>query len=223
MNTQSLSRVLTGILILIAGIGALLDALNVFNFWEYAAIWWPIAVIVAGILVIIADRRQYITAGVLLIVGVILQLNELNILDVNVWGLIWPVIIIAIGVSVLINRAGRPTSAKIQDLETVSAVFSGSETINKSQDYKGGKTTAIFGGVVIDLRDAKIKKEATLEVFALCGGIELKVPREWKVQHSVLPILGGIESKSHSEKITDKSPTLYITGTVALGGVEIKS
>jgi len=223
MNKPTLSRIFAGILILIFGLGALLDALNVFVFWPYVGTWWPVILIVAGILTFISNRSQYITSIVLLSIGAIFLINNLNFADVDVWAVFWPVIIIAIGVSVLINRAGQPKNVKTNEIDTVSAIFAGNEVINKSQDYKGGKSTAIFGGVTIDLRDAKIKNEATLEVFALCGGIELKIPREWKVQHRVVPILGGIESKSHSEKITDKSPILYITGTVALGGVEVKS
>lgn len=223
MNTQSLSRLITGILILIVGVGALLDAVNVFPFWEYAATWWPLAIIASGFLVLLSNRSQYITVIALLLVGTVLQLNKLNVIEVDLWRVIWPVIIIAVGLSILVKYKGNSKKVKTSDREEVSAVFAGNETINKSHDYKGGSATAIFGGVSIDLRDAKIVKEATLDVFALCGGIELKVPREWKVEHKVLPILGGIESKSHSEKITDSSPTLYITGTVALGGVEIKS
>lgn len=223
MNTQSLSRIITGILILVVGFGALLDALNVISFWSFAGTWWPLAIVVGGVLTFIGNRQQYITALALVGIGAILQLDNLGVVDVEVWSILWPVIIIAVGLSVLVNRSQHSRQAKTQDINTISAVFASNETINKSQDYQGGKATAVFGGVSIDLRDAKIAKEATLEVFALCGGIELKVPREWKVEHKVFPILGGIESKAHSDKVTDKSPVLYITGTVALGGVDVKS
>jgi len=223
MNTQSLSRILAGILITLVGLGALLDALSVFSFWQYAATWWPLAVIVAGILSLIADRRQYITGLALIVIGIILQVYRLDLVEINVWSLIWPIAIIAVGLSILINRSSRPKDVNVKDLETVSAIFGGSETINKSQDYKGGKITSVFGGVVIDLRDAKILKAASIDVFVLCGGVELKIPRDWRVEYRVSPILGGVESKDHSERATDKSPVLTIVGTVALGGVEVKS
>ena len=223
MNTQSLSRILTGTLVLIIGVGALLDALNVWPFWQYAGTWWPLSLVAAGLLVVLNDAKQYITALALITIGAMLQINNLDIIDINFWSIIWPVIIIAVGLSILVSRTGCPKNVKANDVDEVSAIFSGNESINNSKNYVGGRATAIFGGVSIDLRDAHITKEATIDVFALCGGIELKVPREWKVQHRVLPILGGVESKSHSEKVTDASPVLYVTGTVALGGVEIKS
>ena len=223
MNTQSLSRILAGLLILLVGVGALLDSLGIFSFWQLASTWWPLAVIAAGVLSIIANARQYITGVILIAVGVILQLSRLDMLQVNVWSLIWPAAIIAVGVSVLFNHTSRPKNVSKEGRDDISAVFAGSETINKTQNYQGGKITAIFGGVGIDLRDANIVKTATIDVFALCGGIEIRIPREWRVEYHVTPILGGVESKQHSEKATDKSPLLIITGTVALGGVEVKS
>ena len=117
----------------------------------------------------------------------------------------------------------RPKNIKVQDLDDLTAIFGGSETVNSSKNYLGGKATAIFGGVTLDLRDAVIKKEATLNVFALCGGIELKVPREWKIKTEVFPILGGVESKSSSTAFKDDAPLLIVTGTAALGGIEIRS
>ncbi|MAU33598.1 hypothetical protein CL689_00755 [Candidatus Saccharibacteria bacterium] len=223
MNTQSLARILTGSLIILAGIGALLDALGVFPFWAMARTWWPLAVILAGLLLLLKNRHQFIWALALIAGGALLQLRSLEVVSFNVWALFWPVVIIAIGLSVLMNRTMASKATRIQDTDDVSAIFGGSETINTSKNYQGGKATAVFGGVVIDLRDAHIKKEATLNVFALCGGVEVKVPREWKIQPQVFPIIGGVESKSHSQKADDNAPVLIITGTVALGGVEVRS
>lgn len=221
---QRIVRILTGSLITLIGIGALLDALDVLSFWANIQDIWPLGLIIAGLLVLISNTRQFIWAGVLVFGGILLQLRTLEIIEFNIFALFWPVIIIAVGLSVLINRSSstaKKTSQK--DSDTVSAVFAGSETINASKDYQGGKATAVFGGVTIDLRDAVIKKQATLDVFAFCGGIELKVPRNWTVRSQVFPILGGVESKSQT--VTDKNdgPVLVITGTVALGGVEVKS
>ena len=218
---QSIIRIATGLFVILLGIGALLDALNVFDFWGHFGNWWPLLLIIGGILVFLGNFKQYIWAIALVLVGTILQLNNLDILDVNVWGVFWPVIIIAVGLSIIVNRTRRDgKEVKTQDLDSISAIFAGNETVNKSKDYKGGKITAVFGGVSIDLRDAIIKNEATIEVFTLCGGVEIKVPREWQVKHSVFPILGGVESKAHGND--PKAPILNIVGTAALGGVEIK-
>lgn len=220
---QKIVRILTGSLITLVGVGALLDALGLFSFWAGLREIWPLGLVIAGLLVLINNLKQIVWAGLLVIAGVLLQLRTLDIIDFNVFALFWPVVIIGIGISVLINRSVANKKIRIQDMDNVSAVFGGSETINASKDYQGGKATAVFGGVSIDLRDAVIKKEATLNVFALCGGIELKVPRDWTVRSQVFPILGGVESKSQRNTDKNDGPVLVIAGTVALGGVEVKS
>ncbi len=221
---QKTSHIITGTIIILFGVGALLNALDVFPFWSTIGNWWPLFLVLAGILIFVNSPKNFIWPIVLVLVGVLLQLNGLGVITINPFELIWPAIIIAVGGSIIFHRRGGAKQVDSREgVEDVSAIFSGSETLNKSKDYQGGKATAIFGGVSIDLRDAVIKKQATLEVFALCGGIELKVPRGWKIQSNVLPILGGVESKAHSEDLKDKSPVLIITGTVALGGVEVRS
>lgn len=223
MNGQFISRTLTGLAILLVGIGALLHAIDVLPFWDYFGTWWPLAVVLLSAIIVINDRRQYIVSLALFVIGLFALLNNLDIINVSFWSILWPVVIIAVGLSILINRGTVPKTVKTQDSDIASAIFGGSEIINKSHDYQGGKLTALFGGISLDLRDAVIKKEATIEIFAVCGGAEIKVPREWRVLNQTFPILGGVESKNHSEKADDKAPVLIITGTVALGGVEIHS
>lgn len=220
---DSLARIITGVVVLAFGAGALLDTFNVIDFWPFIGTWWPALVILAGIVVLINDKRQYILAIVLGLFGILVLMDNLEAIEVNIFQLFWPIIIIAIGISILVNRTTLPKIAKTQDSDSINAVFSGTNTTNKSKDYKGGQVSAIFGGVELDLRDAIIKKEATLNVTTLCGGIDIRVPRNWRVQSNVFPILGGVENKATGDQADNKSPLLIIAGTVALGGVEIKS
>jgi hypothetical protein len=219
---KSLSRIITGLIIIGVGLGALLDTLNIFEFWQFAGMWWPVSLVVVGLLILLSDVRQFIWSIALVVLGVLLQLRNLDILEFNVWSLVWPVAIIAVGLGILINRTAQSHAVRVQDSDDISAILGGSKTVNKSQDYKGGKATCVLGGVSIDLRDAKIKKEATLNVFVLSGGVELKIPREWRVQSNVFPILGGIENRANDDAKAN-APVLIITGTVALGGVDIRS
>lgn len=221
---QTTIRVITGIIITAIGVSALLGALNIFPFWETFGSWWPTLVILGGIFVLIGDlRRNYIWGIVLLIIGVLLLLKTQGVLDFNFFSLIVPIIIIAGGLSVLLHTKNRSTiDTSSNNADDIAVIFSGSETKNKSKSYEGGKVTAIFGGAVLDLRDAKLTEQATLDVFALCGGIELRVPRDWKVVSKIAPIAGGVENKSEGSD-DHKGPILVLTGTVTFGGVEIKT
>lgn len=220
---QTILRNLTGLIIIAIGAGALLDALNVTPFWSLFKEWWPALFIVAGIFTWIGDfRRNSLWALLLLTVGTLLLLKNFEIVTFNVFGLIFPLVLIAIGLSVLVSSKSRIKAAvDSKDADDITAIFSGSETVNISKNYQGGRITAIFGGATIDLSDAVIKKTATLDVTAICGGVELRVPRNWRVVSKIAPIAGGVENKAKGSDDAD-GPTLILTGTAFLGGVEVK-
>jgi len=106
------------------------------------------------------------------------------------------------------------------------AIFSGCERRVKSQNFKGGRATSIFGGVELDLRDAKIAADqATIEVNCIFGGVEIRVPENWNVHSTSIPVLGGFSDKTHISSAEDPAggprKTLVITGAIVFGGVEI--
>ncbi|MBL8159747.1 hypothetical protein JNJ66_04780 [Candidatus Saccharibacteria bacterium] len=218
------ARTIIGIAIILLGIGTLLDGLEIFNFGDLVEQYWPTLLVIVGLVMLINSARNYIWAVVIIAVGVALQLRELDVLpDFNLWSLFWPTILIIIGVSVLTNRAGRATKHLSQEeRDDVVALLGGAENKNKSGDYKGGKATAIMGGVKIDLRKAAIHKEATLEVVAIMGGVEIIVPETWVVRPALTPILGGVEDKTYSAGAKN-APVLHVVGDVIMAGVEIKN
>ena len=221
---QTSIRIITGIIITAIGVGALLGALNVIPFWDWFRGWWPLLVVVGGVFMLLGDlHRNWLWGTLLIVIGGLLLLKQQGVIDFNIFSLIFPLVIIGAGLSVLIHSQGRArVQSNSKDADDISVIFSGSETKNKSKSYKGGRVTAVFGGSVIDLRDAKLTSEATIDMFVFCGGVEIKVPRDWKVVSKVAPIAGGVENKSEGSDDA-KAPVLVLTGTVALGGVEIKT
>ena len=103
------------------------------------------------------------------------------------------------------------------------ALMGGGERIVRAQDFAGGEVTAIIGGFDIDLRGAAISGDtATVEVFTLFGGVDLKVPPDWNVVVRGTPILGVF---SNLARPTGDGPrkTLVVRGTAIMGGVEVKN
>ena len=78
-----------------------------------------------------------------------------------------------------------------------------------------------MGGIEIDLRNASIQTEAVLNVFAVWGGISIKIPNDWSVVNNGVAIMGGIDDTSVPNMNANKR--LILTGTVIMGGVEIKN
>ena len=117
--------------------------------------------------------------------------------------------------------AAGPTPASSNSILSATAILGGVERRNNSQDFRGGDATAIMGGCEIDLRAASITSphEPVLEVFALWGGIEIRVPPDWTVVSKVNPILGGYEDNTQPPK--DESKRFVIRGMVVMGGIEV--
>lgn len=224
MKPRTIGQTLFGIIVLVLGIGFLLDALNVLNFGSLIATWWPLFIIAIGVASYISNPRMILWPAVIVIVGILLQLRALGVVDFNVWQLIWPSLVILFGLSLLMNH-NRVKAPEVKD-DSVSlfVAFAGNETRNQSQSFVGGRATAIFGGIELDLTDAKIKGEAAMiDVFAAFGGVDIKVPDTWIVNVGGLPIFGGWDNKAKRPKEGKNVPTLNIKGTCLFGGVSVKN
>ena len=93
-----------------------------------------------------------------------------------------------------------------------------------TQEYRGGSVSAICGGLELDLREAKLgAAQVTLDVTVVCGGMEIKVPKDWMVHLQPSVVLGGAELQRRQPKMEDASGELIITGTVICGGIEVKN
>ena len=105
------------------------------------------------------------------------------------------------------------------------ALMGGGERIVRAQDFAGGEVTAIMGGFDIDLRGAGMTADsATIDVFTLFGGVELKVPPEWNVVVKGTPILGMLSSVARpAPDAPGLRKTLVVRGTAIMGGVEVKN
>ncbi len=105
------------------------------------------------------------------------------------------------------------------------AIMGGGDRIVRSQDFRGGEVTAIMGGFGIDLRGAAIATDsATVNVFTLWGGVDLKVPEDWNVSISGVPILGVFTNNARAFRQGDAAAkTLFVKGVAIMGGVEVKN
>ena len=93
--------------------------------------------------------------------------------------------------------------------------------MNASADFQGGQALAVMGGCEVDLRKAAIAQDsAVLDIFAFWGGVVVVVPEEWEVDNRVNAFLGGIEDKTHG---VHSKQRLVLTGTVIMGGAEVKN
>lgn len=77
-----------------------------------------------------------------------------------------------------------------------------------------------FGSLAVYLDNAGLKdQQASIIVDSAFGGIELYVPKEWKVILDVSGAFGGTSEDGHCDPMGEN--VLYVRGEVAFGGLEI--
>ncbi|MDQ5873242.1 MAG: cell wall-active antibiotics response protein [Acidobacteriota bacterium] len=221
-------RVVVGGLLIFFGLiftldnAGVLDAGDIFDYW-------PMILVVLGLLKVLQPREEgQRPFGIALLgLGVFLQLQMLVFTS---WRLsLFPTLLLGGGALLIWRSLGRNRDrapAHLSDGMSDFAFMGGVNRVVESRDFRGGEATAVMGAVELDLRGSTIATSpAIIDVFALWGGIEIKVPPEWKVDVRGIPILGGFENKARSsvQDATAPEQLLVIRGTALMGGVEIKN
>jgi len=203
--------------------------LPVFPFWD----WWPLILIVIGIGQFLQPKesRQTFTGGLLIILGALFLGRNLDIFYFRFWE-IWPVILIFVGIMILRNHVWKAGSRHGDDSYINLFFFlGGGDHSYSSHQLEGGSLNAIMGGGKIDLREASIVGDTlVLDVFVMWGGIEIIIPKNWKVNVQGMPIMGGIENKTSTSIIKENGvepgkveKQVVVKGMVLMGGLEIKN
>ena len=227
MKKNFLVRAFFGVTIVALGGVLLLRNLEIIKFDSWNVFWgtvWAAGLVLAGLVTIVSSRKLLTRAWGLLLMaaGVSIGLNAYGVIDVSIWKLFWPVVLIAVGLMMVfsIGSANRKRAEEsgTDDNEKV-AIFYGEQSRVRG-DYTGGSATAIFGGVDLDLRQANIKDGAIIDVFTFCGGININLPDDVIVKNEVRGVLGGSDDKTMSKPSAKK--TIYLRGECVLGGLEIK-
>lgn len=218
-------RVISGFAIIAIGVLFLLRNMGLlgnFELWKL----WPMILIFVGIghLSRPIQFHKFLHFLVFSGIGAIFLLKNLKILDIP-FNHIWPVVLILTGATFIIFAiTGKKHNKLSNGVMDLNVMFGGGAYQNPVDDFEGGRISAIMGGIELDLRKTKMKeKESTLEVFAMFGGISIRVPEDWQVIIQGSPILGGMENKTFFRASEEKSSKLIITGFATMGGVEVKN
>lgn len=225
-------RVVAGLIVILVGIGLLLDARNILEFGDVVSTYWPLILIAVGIGMLVS-RPHHLTGGLIVIaIGLVFLARNVGWLPGNWFSYAWPLAIIAIGILLLVPRMPRrsvQTGIAVPgtgaDSVHVAAYFAGAEETVRSREFKGGKIDVAFGGAKIDLRSAELAAMgARMDASAIFGGIEIIVPASWRVVVNARPILGGVENKTMPVTPSQAAgPVFEVNATAAFGGITIKN
>ncbi len=221
------SRFILGVLLIFLGVIFLVEQTGFFgrfgiSLWKLIWTFWPLILIFFGAKLLTEGNNN--GGMIMLVLGVVFL--STNLFSWNFFAVLWPVLIIVVGLSILfkrdrvsLNTVESTSTDKDRISETV--VFWGVDKKVKSKNFKGGEINVAFGGSTIDLRDAKIAKEgAKLHVNCAFGGVEIFVPKDCRVKTNGTGVFGGWNPEVEESDVAE--PVLEITGGVAFGGVDIK-
>ena len=241
---HNVGKLILGLTVLAFGVIFLLGNLNLIESHHYLR-YWPVILIAYGLAKLLSPRRSggkmfgFIVGSV----GVLLLLQEFGKITWSIWDL-WPLLLVLLGLSIIWGVFGRHsprvrfhgrhryaasfgdgTDRQVDPDSTldVSSVFGGNERLVTSQDFRGGTISTIMGGCDIDFRQASITGgEAVLDISVVFGGIEIRVPEDWKIVLRLNAFLGGVEDRTR-KPIGDGAKTLVLTGSVVFGGLEVRN
>lgn len=219
-------QLMFGLLIILVGVVFTLDSLDMLVAERFIA-YWPTGLILIGAAKLWQARSRHCSSlgGVLFILaGGWILLHTLDLVDVSIISF-WPLLLVLAGSVVvwqsLRGRRLRGNEASDAVVNAI-AILSGVQRGSRSRAFRGGELTAFMGGCEIDLRQAEIHGEAVIDVFAMWGGIEIKVPESWNVIGRMTPIIGGFEDSTRAAGDA-RNHTLVVRGLVIMGGVEVKN
>jgi len=239
-----LAVIAVGVLFLLRNVGIL--------YFDDIGRYWPVILIVLGISKLAnTHSASQVTSGIIIGgLGTVFLLRNLGYIYGNIWEYIWPAILISVGLSILVKHLERqgqgldpgqpppgtgnpfPPSSGFNASTSganylhAECIFSGTRQRLETQDFLGGKVTAVFGGAEIDLRNVGTKREeVSIKAEAVFGGIEIWVPAHWQTIVRGTGVFGGFEDKTFpaAPGSNANAPRLVVTGSAIFGGVVVKN
>lgn len=225
------NRAIIGVVLVLVGLFLVLRNTGIFpDFIDHVIFSWPMLLVAVGLVMTLGGAEK--TAGVIVMaVGSFFLIPTIFRETFHAYNMFWPSIFIIIGVIFIVSKRKGFNSVVSKgvigdDYVDYVNVFSGGERQIVSENFRGGRISAVFGGMELDLTKAKLAPGRNeLEIACVFGGATIIVPDDWYVTIEVTPVLGGFSDSRkliHGRSI-EMTKQLVIKGAVVFGGGEVKS
>ena len=220
-------QALFGLMVIAVGVLFTLDNLEIIDARDYLQ-YWPAGLVAIGLLKLYQAARSgrgWVGGLIFVSIGAWMLIERIVYFRIDARQLM-PLFLVFLGGYMVWRGFGGRSRTRGPDPEadfSALAIMGGVVRRSNAQNFRGADLTAVMGGCEIDLRQASIAPggEAVIDVFAFWGGIDIKVPDDWTVVSRVVPIMGGIEDKTHAPATPDKR--LIIRGLLVMGGCSVKN
>lgn len=201
--------------------------------------FWPVIIIALGIkLLFNSEPKHKIQGSMIITLGILFQINELEIIDLNFWSILWPVLLIFAGISLitnvqkrryklhkdhLFNDSCKKEEITEDDFVNVECVLSSVKKNLMTNEFKGGEITGVMGSVEIDMRRSTLSETGgILSLSTVMGNIELFLPQDWNIFVKTEVVLGNVENTTINKFDIDQ-PYIEIRASAVMGNIEIRN
>lgn len=217
-------RNIIGLILILLGIGYLFNAfgwLDV-NIFRVIHLWYPLLIIFFGFHLL--TKKKVVVGGIIILFGIILQLNKIDVIDVNVWQLFIPFALIGFGANLIFSKKEKnrriADDYNVEKNFEVNNVFSSDYKNINSNSVERGEVFSLFGSTVINMSQATIAESGcNLELDAIFGSVTLELPEDCKLTIKGTPIFGKIDDRSRLNSISTRR--VIIDCSCVFGNIEI--
>lgn len=224
---KKVESIIWGLIFIVLGLIVGLNSLGIASINVFFDGWWTLFLIIPSFMGLLKDKDK--TGDMILfVVGVLLLLASQGVINFEIiMKLVFPTILVIIGLSCIIKGiVGTDFREKVKEIKCndkdtlkCDAVFSG-QKLTVENSILGADVNAIFGGLELDLRKAKLKKDIVITASSVFGGIDILLPDDVNLELNPTCIFGGVDDKSKKNK--DAKATIYLNATCVFGGIDIK-
>ena len=219
-----MSNVLWGLVFIIVGLIWGLNVLDIIKVNLFFRGWWTFFIIIPSLISLFNSKKKSKVSSVFwLAIGIFLLLASWGIFSYDLlFKLFIPFILVFIGIYLMFfDWFRRDKTSRVDEgkLDSIVATFS-KEDVKKDDSFKGAKVDAIFGSVVLDLRDSKISGDVVIKASSIFGGVDIIIPSWVNVEVRSTSIFGGVSRKIKNDSNNKK--VIYIEAFCMFGGVDIK-
>lgn len=188
--------------------------------------WWPVLVILAGISWFASGSRGMGSAAVL--IGGLLLANAHDLVDVDIGSLVFPSLLVLLGVT-LLNASAKVRTAHGADgrplrFATIGSTRGALDPAGDGRGWAAGDlaATAVFGDTRLVVSDGGVGLErATVTALSVFGDVKVDVPAGWRVEDHTTAIFGDTAIPQDQPTYAE-APVVELHGLVLFGDAKVR-
>jgi hypothetical protein len=181
--------------------------------------WWPALVILAGISWLVTGSR-WIGVTVILVGGLLLA-NVQELIDTNVGSLIFPSILVLLGVT-LLNASAKVRAARGADGAPLRFATVRSGNVDGGWAAGDLAATAVFGDTRLVVSDGGLELDrVTVTALSVFGEVKVDVPAGWRVEDHATAVFGDVKVPRDQPTYAE-APVVELHGLVLFGDAKVR-